>query len=71
MARKKSLTSQLYRFARDGANVRAATKGYAHGGAPGAVTGEAKRVARRAVYRRTNTVTGGLLRAFGLQGKRR
>jgi hypothetical protein len=63
MARKKSLRSQLYRGARDLGNVEAVK----HGG----VEGLAKRDARRAVYRKTNSVTGSLLRALGLQGTRR
>jgi len=63
MARKKSLRSQLYRAARDLGNVEAVE----HGG----VTGGAKRYARRAVYRRTNSVTASFLRALGLQGTRR
>ena len=53
MARRKSLTLQLYRAARDSANVRAARGGPASYG---------KRVVRRNVLRRTNRVTGGLLR---------
>ena len=53
MARRKSFTSQLYRLARDGANVRAARGGPASYG---------KRVVRRNVLRRTNGVTGGFLR---------
>jgi hypothetical protein len=63
MARKKSLRSQLYRGARDLGNIEAV----AHGG----VSGGAKRYARRAVYRKTNTVTGSFLRALGLQGTKR
>ena len=62
MARKSSLRTQLYRAARDLGNAQAAARG------PGAY---AKRVARRAVYRRTNSLAGGVLRAFGLQGGRR
>ena len=54
---RKSLTGQLYRLARDSANVRAV----AHG--PGAF---AKRTARRQVYRRVNGTTGKLLRRMGL-----
>ena len=50
MPRRKSLRSQLYRAARDLGNVEAVE----HGGA----SGGAKRYARRAVYRKTNTVTG-------------
>lgn len=62
MARRRSLRSQLYRAARDLGNVEAASKG------PGAL---AKRQARRTVYRRTNSSVAGLLRAFGLGGRRR
>ena len=50
--------SQLYRIARDLGNVEAVE----HGG----VEGGAKRYARRAVYRKTNSVTGGILRALGV-----
>jgi hypothetical protein len=53
MARRKSLTSQLYRLARDSANVRAARGGPASYG---------KRVVRRKEYRATNRSTGGFLR---------
>ena len=60
MARRKSLRSQLYGAARDLGNVEAVE----HGGA----SGGAKRYARRAVYRKTNTVTGSFLRALGLSG---
>jgi hypothetical protein len=63
MARRRSLRSQLYRAARDLGNVEAVE----HGG----VSGGAKRYARRAVYRKTNTVTGSFLRALGLSGGRR
>jgi hypothetical protein len=63
MARKKSFRSQLYRAARDIGNVEAVKNG--------GVEGLAKRDARRAVYRRTNSATGSLLRALGLQGSRR
>jgi hypothetical protein len=57
-----------YRAARDLGNAEAAEHGAKTGGLPGAVSGEAKRYARRAVYRKTNTVTGNVLRALGLQG---
>jgi hypothetical protein len=57
MPRRRSLTSQLYRAARASNNLRAASRG------PGAY---AKRVARRNVYKRTNRVTGGILRRLGL-----
>jgi hypothetical protein len=57
MARPKSLTSQLYRIARDSANVRAAR---------GGPSSYAKRVARRRVYRSTNGVTRAVLKRMGL-----
>ena len=57
MARRKSLTSQLYRLARDSANVRAAR------GGPGSY---AKRVVRRRVYRREGTLTRRIFKGFGL-----
>ena len=57
MPRKKSLRSQLYRAARDLGNVQAASKG------PGSY---AKRVARRKVYRMTNTATRRIMKGFGL-----
>jgi hypothetical protein len=60
MARKKSLTSQLYRAARTANNLRAASRG------PGAY---AKRYARRKVYGKTMGMTGKLIRALGLGGK--
>ena len=63
MARKKTFRSQLYRAARDMGNVEAVKNG--------GVEGLAKRDARRAVYRRTNKVTGSFLRALGLSGTRR
>jgi len=63
MARKKSLRSQLYRAARDMGNVEAVKDG--------GVKGLAKRDARRAAYRRTNSATGSFLRALGLSGTRR
>jgi hypothetical protein len=53
----KSLTSQLYRIARDSANVRAARKGPAAYG---------KRVVRRKVYRKEGSLTRSLFRGFGL-----
>ena len=61
MPRRRSLRSQLYRGARDLGNLEAAEKGPASLG---------RRYVRRAAYRRTNTGLGGLLRAFGLSGKR-
>jgi hypothetical protein len=63
MTRRKSFRSQLYQAARDLGNIEAVE----HGG----VSGGAKRYARRAVYRKTNTVTGSFLRALGLSGSRR
>jgi hypothetical protein len=63
MARKKSLRSQFYRTARDFGNVESVQRG--------GIKGLAKRDARRAVYRKTNTFTGSFLRALGLQGTRR
>lgn len=62
MPRSKSLRSQLYRAARDLGNVEAAEKG------PSAL---GKRYVRRAAYRKTNSGLSGVLRAFGLSGKRR
>jgi hypothetical protein len=55
MAREKSLTSQLYRVARDSANVRAAR---------GGPTSYGKRVVRRKVYAKTNGGLGKLLRSI-------
>jgi hypothetical protein len=55
MARRKSLRSQLYRAARDLGNVEAAEKGPASYG---------KRVVRRKVYSKTNSLTGKLLRGL-------
>jgi hypothetical protein len=62
MARRSTLRSQLYRAARDLGNVQAAARG------PGSY---AKRVARRRVYRTTNSLTNQLLRSAGLLGSRR
>jgi hypothetical protein len=53
VARRKSLTSQLYRIARDSANVSAARGGPASYG---------KRMVRRKVYAKSNGLTGRLLR---------
>jgi hypothetical protein len=61
MALRKSLRSQLYWADRDLGNVEAVE----HGG----IEGGAKRYARLAVHRKTNTVTGGILRALGLSGR--
>jgi hypothetical protein len=55
MARRKSLRSQFYRAARDLGNVEAAEKG------PGAY---GKRVVRRKVYSKSNSLTGKLLRGL-------
>jgi hypothetical protein len=55
MPRPKSLRSQLYRAARDLGNVQAAEKGPVSYG---------KRVARRKVYRKSNTVVGQVMRTF-------
>ena len=57
MTGRRNLRSQLYRAARDLGNLQAAEKGPVSYG---------KRVARRKVYRRTNTALGRLLRGFGL-----
>jgi hypothetical protein len=57
MARRRSLTSQLYRAARTANNLSAASRG------PGAY---AKRVARRKVYGKSMGATGRFLRALGL-----
>jgi hypothetical protein len=62
MARRSTLRSQLYRAARDLGNVQAAARG------PGSY---AKPVARRRVYRTTNSLTNQLLRSAGLLGSRR
>jgi hypothetical protein len=62
MGRHKSLRSQLYRGARDLGNVEAVEKG--------GVEGLARRDARRAAYRETNSITASLPRALGLQGTR-
>jgi hypothetical protein len=61
------LRGQLYRGARDLGNVEAATNGYKRDGVEGAAIGEAKRVARRKVYRTTNRGLGRILRKVGLQ----
>ena len=57
MARRRSLTSQLYRAARTSNNLRAVSRG------PGAY---AKRVARRKVYAKSNGVVSKLLKGLGL-----
>jgi hypothetical protein len=61
MARKKSLTSQLYRLARDSNNLRAASRG---------PTAYAKRYARRKVYGKTMGLTDRLVRVLGLTGRK-
>lgn len=55
MARRRSLTSQLYRAARASNNVRAVSRG------PGAY---AKRVVRRKVYAKSNGIVGKLLKGL-------
>jgi hypothetical protein len=57
MARKRSLTSQLYRFARMSNNLSAASKG------PGSY---AKRMVRRKVYGKGMSLTRSILKGFGL-----
>lgn len=57
MARRSTLTSQLYRAARLSNNLRAASRG------PGAY---ARRAVRRKVYAKQMAMTRGLLRAVGL-----
>ncbi len=57
MARRASLTSQLYRAARMSNNLKAASEG------PSAY---AKRVARRKVYSKQMAMTRRLLKGFGL-----
>jgi hypothetical protein len=57
MARRSSLTSQLYRAARASANLRAAARG---------PVPYAKRVARRGIYRDVNRRLGRALRRVGL-----
>jgi hypothetical protein len=57
MARRKSLRSQFYRAARDMGNIEAASRG--------PVSYE-KRVVRRRVYRKTNSITRSILKGFGL-----
>lgn len=57
MARRRSLTGQLYRAARASNTLRAASRG------PGAL---AKRGVRRRAYRASGGLTRSVLRAFGL-----
>lgn len=58
MARRRSLTGQLYSLARTSNNLRAASRG------PSAY---AKRVVRRKVYGKSMGTTGKLLKMFGLK----
>ena len=58
MARRRSLTSQLYSLARTSNNLRAASRG------PSAY---AKRVVRRKVYGKSIGTTGKILKMFGLK----
>lgn len=58
MARKRSLTSQLYRAARTSNNLRAASRG------PAAL---AKRQVRRVAYRNSARTTSKLLRWLGVK----
>jgi len=57
MARRKTMRGELYRAARDLGNLQAAAKG------PGPY---ARRVVRRAVYRKTNGELRRVLRSLGL-----
>jgi hypothetical protein len=57
MARRRSITSTLYRAARLSNNLRAASKG------PGSY---AKRVVRRKVYSKQMSLTRSILKALGL-----
>lgn len=57
MARRNSLTSQLYRAARISNNLHAASEG---------PTAYAKRVARRKVYAKQMAMTRKVLKGFGL-----
>lgn len=57
MPKSRSMTSELYRFARASNNLRAARQG------PGAY---AKRVVRRKVYAKQMGLTRALLKGFGL-----
>lgn len=61
-AMARSLRSQLYRAARIMGDVEAAAKG------PDAL---ARRVVRRKAYRTSSGLTGSILRALGMQGRRR
>lgn len=57
MARKRSLTSQLYRSARASNNLRAASRG------PVAL---GKRQVRRSTYRTSGSLTRAFLKAIGM-----
>ncbi len=57
MARKRSITSQLYRAARASNNLRAASRG------PVAL---AKRQVRRKAYRASGSFTRSILKALGM-----
>ena len=57
VARRKTMRGELYRAARDLGNLQAAAKG------PGPY---ARRVVRRAVYRKTNGELRRILRSLGL-----
>jgi len=57
MARRRTVTGQLYRLARASDTMRAASQG------PAAY---AKRQVRRRVYRKSGSLTRALLKAFGL-----
>ncbi len=57
MARRKTMRGELYRAARDLGNLQAAAKG------PGPY---ARRVVRRAVYRKSNSELRRVLRSLGL-----
>lgn len=58
MARRRSLTSELYRAARASNNIRAASRGPAAYGA---------RIVRRKVYGKSMGAAGKLLRMFGIK----
>ena len=57
MARKKSLRSEMYTAAREIGNIEAAAQG---------PTAYGKRLVRRKVYAKTNSITRSFLRSFGL-----
>jgi hypothetical protein len=57
VARRKTLRGELYRAARDMGNLQAAAKG------PGPY---ARRIVRRAAYRKTNSELRRVLRSLGL-----